>query len=76
MTNLRESQPHSDNTHASLDRSMQLKVTDERLAKLERMYEELSQLEKQAKVWPNYFHYLNPFSSSYILSEVFSLHNF
>jgi len=32
----------SETTYQSMDRSMQLRVTDERLAKLEKMYEELS----------------------------------
>ena len=33
---------NSETTYQSIDRSMQLRVTDERLAKLEKMYEELS----------------------------------
>jgi hypothetical protein len=35
--------------NTSIDRSMQLKITNERLAKLEKMYEELSILEARAK---------------------------
>ena len=39
----------SDNCNTTLDQSMQLKVTNDRLAKLERMYDELSRLEQKAK---------------------------
>lgn len=35
--------------NTTMDRSMQLKITNERLAKLEKMYEELSMLEARAK---------------------------
>jgi hypothetical protein len=35
--------------NTSLDRITQLKVTNDRLAKLEKMYEELSMLEAKAK---------------------------
>ena len=42
---------HSDTTMQSMmDKSLQMRVTDERLAKLERMYQELSQLENHAHI--------------------------